>query len=115
MFNDNAQPLPDTPEAERSMPPNHLKGHIQRGLKNYARNKAPGPDGSRCEHWDTIYDDGTALDSLNTILYRITQGTLPQNNLDAILTSQLATKVKPNGKSDPWQLAHNHDEWQRKR
>ena len=65
-------------------------------LRHYPRNKKPGPDGSRNEHWAIFANDDKALRGLSTIATRLQHGHLPAPSLDAALTTQLGAKLKPN-------------------
>ena len=81
-------------------PPNNrdtLLPTLTKQLRHYPRNKKPGPDGSRNEHWATLAHDDKALRSLSVIATRLQHGHAPSPALDAALTTQLGAKLKPNG------------------
>ena len=85
--------------AQPTQPPNrgdHLLPALTKHLNHYPRNKQPGPDGSRNEHWATITEDETTLKNLSIIVTRLQHGHLPAESLDAALTTQLAAKLKAN-------------------
>ena len=75
--------------------------HMARLLRHLPRNKSPGPEGSRNEHWTPMRDHEPSLAHLHTIIDRIVRGQLPPDALDAILTNSMAAKKKATTTSAP--------------
>jgi len=89
---------PDDPKPPRQhaqqIAPQHLEAHLNKTFKTLAPRKRLGPEQSRNEHWQPLHRYPQHIQPLAVVVHRVANGTLPEDALDAILTTTLSAKLK---------------------